>query len=144
MGGMCCKPSAIEDSKESPRERLSSKAVSDLRVSRGTSSRREEVFRVKDRYDNNEGRTTLIDKQGNGSARVQGDSIERKREKMEYAVAPHPGIGSVPKAMEGEQVAAGWRRWKEAEGEGGEDSFVIVFITFTSRGDNRFNSEVSA
>ncbi|KOM54565.1 hypothetical protein LR48_Vigan10g045700 [Vigna angularis] len=62
-----------------------------------------------------------IDKQGNGSARVQGDSIERKREKMEYAVAPHPGIGSVPKAMEGEQVAAGWRRWKEAEGEGGED-----------------------
>ncbi|XP_047177275.1 uncharacterized protein LOC124844395 [Vigna umbellata] len=108
MGGMCCKPSAIEDSKESPRERLSSKAVSDLRVSRGTSSRREEVFRVKDRYDNNEGRTTLIDKQGNGSARVQGDSIERKREKMEYAVAPHPGIGSVPKAMEGEQVAAGW------------------------------------
>ncbi|KAG2385044.1 Eukaryotic translation initiation factor 3 subunit [Vigna angularis] len=48
-----------------------------------------------------------IDKQGNGSARVQGDSIERKREKMEYAVAPHPGIGSVPKAMEGEQVAAG-------------------------------------
>ncbi|XP_047165367.1 probable serine/threonine-protein kinase At1g54610 [Vigna umbellata] len=114
MGGMCCKPSAIEDSKESPRERLLSKAVSDLRVSRGTSSRREEVFRVKDRYDNNEGRTSLIDKQGNGSARVQGDSIERKREKMEYAVAPHPGIGSVPKAMEGEQVAAGWPSWLAA------------------------------
>ncbi|KAL9322227.1 hypothetical protein ACSQ67_010280 [Phaseolus vulgaris] len=114
MGGMCCKPSAIEDSKESPRERLSSKAVSDLRVSRGTSSRREEVFRVKDRYDNNEGRTALIDKQGNGSVRVQGDSIERKREKMEYAVAQHPGIGSVPKAMEGEQVAAGWPSWLAA------------------------------
>ncbi|KOM32804.1 hypothetical protein LR48_Vigan01g236000 [Vigna angularis] len=75
---------------------------------------REEVFRVKDRYDNNEGRTALIDKQGNGSVRVQGDSIERKREKMEYAVAPHPGIGSVPKAMEGEQVAAGWPSWLAA------------------------------
>jgi len=72
------------------------------------------VFRVKDRYDNNEGRTALIDKQGNGSARVQGDSIERKREKMEYAVAQHPGIGSVPKAMEGEHVAAGWPSWLAA------------------------------
>ncbi|KAG2408152.1 serine/threonine-protein kinase [Vigna angularis] len=72
------------------------------------------ILRVKDRYDNNEGRTALIDKQGNGSVRVQGDSIERKREKMEYAVAPHPGIGSVPKAMEGEQVAAGWPSWLAA------------------------------
>ncbi|RZB77127.1 putative serine/threonine-protein kinase isoform B [Glycine soja] len=114
MGCMCCKPSAIEDSKESPRERLSSKAVSDLRVSRGASSRREEAFRVKDRYDNNDGRTALIDKQGNGSVRVQGESFERKREKMEYAVAQHPGIGSVPKAMEGEQVAAGWPSWLAA------------------------------
>uniref|UniRef100_A0A6N2NM95 Uncharacterized protein n=1 Tax=Salix viminalis TaxID=40686 RepID=A0A6N2NM95_SALVM len=43
MGCNCCKPSAIEDSKESPRERLSNKASSDLRVSRATSSRREEA-----------------------------------------------------------------------------------------------------
>ncbi|KAK7272540.1 hypothetical protein RJT34_29198 [Clitoria ternatea] len=114
MGGICCKPSAIEDSKESPRERLSSKGVSDLRVSRGTSSRREEAYRVKDRYDNNDGRTALIDKQGNGSVRVQADSFERKREKMEYVVAQHPGIGSVPKALEGEQVAAGWPSWLAA------------------------------
>ncbi|XP_027340529.1 probable serine/threonine-protein kinase At1g54610 [Abrus precatorius] len=111
MGCMCCKPSAIEDSKESPRERLSSKVASDLCISRGTSSRREEVYRVKDRYDNNDGRTALIDKQGNGSVRVQGDGFERKREKTEYAVAQHPGIGSIPKAMEGEQVAAGWPSW---------------------------------
>ncbi|KAG4960797.1 hypothetical protein JHK87_037430 [Glycine soja] len=114
MGCMCCKPSAIEDSKESPRERLSSKSVSDLRVSRGTSSRREEAFWLKDRYDNNDGRAALIDKQGNGSVRVQGESFERKREKMEYTVAQHPGIGSVPKAMEGEQVAAGWPSWLAA------------------------------
>lgn len=114
MGGMCCKPSAIEDSKESPRERLSGKAVLDSRVSRGTSSRREESYRVKDRYDNNDARVGLIDKQGNGTVRVQADNFERKREKMEYVVAPHPVVGSVPKAMEGEQVAAGWPSWLAA------------------------------
>lgn len=119
MGCMCCKPSAIEDSNESPRERLSNKAVVESRVSsRGTSSRREEVYRVKDRGDsNNDARTALIDKQGqgNGSVRVHGDNFERKREKMEYVVAAqHPGIGTVPKAMEGEHVAAGWPSWLAA------------------------------
>lgn len=118
MGCMCCKPSAIEDSKESPRERLSNKAVLESRVSRGASSRREELaYRVKDRCDNNnDARTALIDKQGqgNGSVRVHGDNFERKREKMEYVVAQHPGLGSVPKAMEGEHVAAGWPSWLAA------------------------------
>ncbi|KAI4333663.1 hypothetical protein L6164_018443 [Bauhinia variegata] len=111
MGCLCCKPSAIEDSKESPRERLSSKPSLDERASRATSSRREEAYRVKDRYDSNDGRTTLIDKHGNGSVRLHGDNFERKREKMEYIVAQHPSIGTVPKATEGEQVAAGWPSW---------------------------------
>ncbi|KAI9184890.1 hypothetical protein LWI28_002203 [Acer negundo] len=112
MGGICCKPSAIEDSKESPRERLSSKAQSDLRVSRATSSRREEAYRVKDRYDSNDGRAMLIDKQVNGSVRLHGENFDRKREKMEYVVAQHhPGMGTIPKAIEGEQVAAGWPAW---------------------------------
>lgn len=117
MGCMCCKPSAIEDSKDSPRERLSNKPVLDSRVSRGASSRREDAYRVKDRSDNNnDARTALIDKhgQGNGSVRVHGDNFERKREKMEYVIAQHPGIGSVPKAMEGEHVAAGWPSWLAA------------------------------
>ncbi|KAE9585190.1 hypothetical protein Lal_00018049 [Lupinus albus] len=115
MGGMCCKASAIEDSRESPRERLASKATLESFVSRGTSSRREEVYRVKDRYDNNDGRVALIDKQvSSGAVRVQGDNFERKREKMEYVVTQHPGIGSVPKAIEGEQVAAGWPSWLAA------------------------------
>eukprot|EP00257_Ricinus_communis_P023483 XP_015583478.1 probable serine/threonine-protein kinase At1g54610 isoform X1 [Ricinus communis] len=113
MGCVCCKPSAIEDSKDSPGERLSSKASSDLRVSRATSSRREEAYRVKDRYDSNDGRAMLIDKHSNGSVRLHGgENADRKREKMEYAVAqPHPGKGTVPKAIEGEQVAAGWPSW---------------------------------
>lgn len=115
MGCVCCKPSAIEDSKESPRERLSSKASSDLRVSRATSSRREEAYRVKDRYDSNDGRAMLIDKQANGSVRLHGgENVDRKREKSEYAVAYHPGMGNIPKATEGEQVAAGWPSWLAA------------------------------
>ncbi|KAA8526828.1 hypothetical protein F0562_008943 [Nyssa sinensis] len=112
MGCICCKPSAIEDSRESPRERLSSKTSSDLRVPRVTSSRREEGYRVKDRSDSNDGRALLIDKQANGSVRLHGENFERKREKTEYIVAPHhPGMGSIPKATEGEQVAAGWPAW---------------------------------
>ncbi|XP_050217168.1 probable serine/threonine-protein kinase At1g54610 [Mercurialis annua] len=117
MGCICCKPHAIEDSKESPRERLSSKASSDLRVSRATSSRREEAYRAKDGYDSNDGRAMLIDKHSNGSVRIHGgENIgDRKREKMEYAVAQHhPGMGTVPKATEGEQVAAGWPSWLAA------------------------------
>ncbi|KAK7317697.1 hypothetical protein RJT34_02136 [Clitoria ternatea] len=116
MGCICCKPSAIEDSKESPRERFSSKASLESRVLRGTSSRREEGYRVKDRYDGSDVRTALIDKQGNGSVRLKSDNVERKKERMEYVVTQqqHPLVGSVPKALEGEQVAAGWPSWLAA------------------------------
>lgn len=114
MGCICCKPSAIDDSKESPRERFSSKASSDVRVGRVTSSRREEGYRAKDRYDTNDGRAMLIDKHTNGAARLHGENVERKREKMDYVVAQHPGTGSLPKASEGEQVAAGWPSWLAA------------------------------
>ncbi|KAM5586017.1 putative serine/threonine-protein kinase [Rosa sericea] len=111
MGCMYCKPSAIEDSKDSPRERLSNKAASDSRAARVASSRREEAYRAKDRNDSNDGRAMLIDKHSNGAARSHGDNNQRKREKMEYVAPPHPGMGSIPKAAEGEQVAAGWPSW---------------------------------
>ncbi|XP_030489872.2 probable serine/threonine-protein kinase At1g54610 [Cannabis sativa] len=111
MGCICCKPSAIDDSKESPRERLSSKASSDLRAARVASSRREEAYRAKDRNDSNNGRAMLIDKQINGPVRLHGENNERKREKMEYLVAQHPATGSIIKASEGEQIAAGWPSW---------------------------------
>ncbi|XP_010260205.1 PREDICTED: probable serine/threonine-protein kinase At1g54610 isoform X2 [Nelumbo nucifera] len=114
MGCICFKASAIEDSRESPRERLSSKASSDLRVPRATSSRREEVFRGKDRVDSRDGRVTLIEKQGNGSIRLHGENFEKKREKAEYVVVQQPAVGSIPKAMEGEQIAAGWPPWLAA------------------------------
>ncbi|XP_047951454.1 probable serine/threonine-protein kinase At1g54610 isoform X1 [Salvia hispanica] len=117
MGCVCGKPYALDNNKDSPEERLSSKATSDLRASRSVSSRREESYSVKDRLDNggNEERVTLIDKQINGSARLQGERFERKREKAEYASAgPHPRAGLVPRATEGEQVAAGWPPWLAA------------------------------
>ncbi|KAM1101249.1 hypothetical protein ACFX13_007754 [Malus domestica] len=114
MGCIYCKPSAIEDSKESPRERLSNKGASDSRTTRVASSRREETYRPKDRYDGNGGRAMLTDTQVNGPVRSQGENFERKREKMEYVVAQHPGIGIIPKAAEGEQVAAGWPSWLAA------------------------------
>ncbi|XP_057797387.1 probable serine/threonine-protein kinase At1g54610 [Salvia miltiorrhiza] len=117
MGCVCGKPYALDDNKDSPEERLSSKATSELRASRSVSSRREESYSVKDRLDNggNEERVTLIDKQINGSARLQGESFERKREKAEYTSAGlHPRAGLVPRATEGEQVAAGWPPWLAA------------------------------
>ncbi|KAF3442898.1 hypothetical protein FNV43_RR16816 [Rhamnella rubrinervis] len=114
MGSVCCKPSAIDDSKESPKERFSSKTLLDLQVAGGTSSRREEAYRAKDRYDSNDGRTMLLDKQTNGFVAIHGNDIERKRKKMENVVAQYPGMGSVPKASEGEQIAAGWPSWLAA------------------------------
>ncbi|KAK6154345.1 hypothetical protein DH2020_008593 [Rehmannia glutinosa] len=113
MGCVCGKPYAIDDSKESPGERSSSKAIS-TRAPRSVSSRREESYQVKDRLDN-EGRVVLLDKQGNGSVRLQGENFERKREKTVYASAVHhPRVGMVPRANEGEQVAAGWPPWLAA------------------------------
>ncbi|KAH1032685.1 hypothetical protein J1N35_044859 [Gossypium stocksii] len=110
MGCICCKPSAIEDSKQSP----TSKVSLDVRVSMATSSRREDSQRTKDRYGNSEGRTMLIDKQVNGSVQIHGENLDRKREKVECLVRQHPGRGSVPKAIEGEQIAAGWPAWLAA------------------------------
>ncbi|GFP79680.1 probable serine/threonine-protein kinase at1g09600 [Phtheirospermum japonicum] len=112
MGCVCCKPYAIDDSKESPGERLP-----DLRAPNGVSSRREESYRAKDRPDNssNEGRAILIDKQVNGSSKSHRENFERKREKAEFiSKMQHPGVGMVSRATEGEQVSAGWPPWLAA------------------------------
>lgn len=114
MGCVCGKPYAVDDSKESPGERSSNRVIPDLRAPRAVSSRREEIYQVKDQVDNSSsnGRMILIDKQVNGSVRLQGDNFERKREKAEFISAlHHPRVGVVPRASEGEQVAAGWPPW---------------------------------
>ncbi|OVA07759.1 Protein kinase domain [Macleaya cordata] len=114
MGCVCGKASAIEDSRESPKERISSKASSDLRVPRVASSRREEVIRAKDRPNSRDGRVIVIDKQVNGSTRLHTENFERKRDKTEFLSLHQPGAGIIPKAIEGEQVAAGWPPWLAA------------------------------
>ncbi|CAI9773496.1 unnamed protein product [Fraxinus pennsylvanica] len=119
MGGVCCKPYAVGDSKESSREQLSNKTSLDLRVPRVVSSRREDESRVKEWLDNNnnnsDGRAVLIDKQVKGSARSHNENFERKTEKAEYiSVVQHPGMGMVPRATVGEQVSAGWPPWLAA------------------------------
>ncbi|MFS7984436.1 putative protein-serine/threonine kinase CMGC-CDK-CRK7-CDK9 family [Helianthus anomalus] len=112
MGCVCGKPSAIEDSRESPRDRYGVKTSSELRVPRVTSSRREDVYRVKPQSDNNGGPMLVNNKHVNGSVRLPGDNFERKRDKTESVVSTHhPALGSVPRATEGEQVAAGWPPW---------------------------------
>lgn len=114
MGCVCGKPSAIDDSRESPRDRYGDKTQSELRVPRVASSRRE-VYRVKSQSDNNDGGPMIIDKHVNGSIRLPGENLERKREKTESIISTHhPVLTSVPRATEGEQVAAGWPPWLAA------------------------------
>ncbi|CAI9295110.1 unnamed protein product [Lactuca saligna] len=114
MGCVCGKPSAIDDSRESPRDRYGDKTQSELRVPRVASSRRE-VYRVKSQSDNNDGGPMIIDKHVNGSIRLPGENLERKREKPESIVSTHHHVlTSVPRATEGEQVAAGWPPWLAA------------------------------
>lgn len=117
MGGVCTKASsAVEDrdSQASSRKRLSSlsrKSSSELRVN---SSRRHEVVRGNDRLGlhGDEVKAMRIDKKANGSIRVYDDQIEKKRrEKSEYSPVDHLGVRRVPKAIIGEQVAAGWPVW---------------------------------
>uniref|UniRef100_A0A7N0UZ03 Protein kinase domain-containing protein n=1 Tax=Kalanchoe fedtschenkoi TaxID=63787 RepID=A0A7N0UZ03_KALFE len=114
MGGcLCCKTSSVEDSVGGAREHLSSKAPSDAKVYTGL-SRREESGRLKDRFDNGDGNTVLYEKRADGSARVHGKNPERKREKSDHSIGRHPAIKSMPKAIEGEYVAAGWPPWLAA------------------------------
>ncbi|CAI9784416.1 unnamed protein product [Fraxinus pennsylvanica] len=132
MGCVCGKPSsAIKDSEECPKQRELIRKASKL--AQNISSRRQESFRVQEKLENgvlrirsvdkkgesfrvqekleNGGvRIGSIDKKGNRSRRVSDDHYENKIENCEV-VNNFPCMGSVPKALEGEQVAAGWPSW---------------------------------
>ncbi|GMH24279.1 hypothetical protein Nepgr_026122 [Nepenthes gracilis] len=114
MGCVCCKPSAIEDIKESPRDRLSSKAALELQASMAAPLRREELSRIKDRNNGSDGTAMLINKLANGPLRLRSENFERKRDKTEYIAAQPPLMGSILRASEGEQIAAGWPPWLAA------------------------------
>ncbi|XP_028807851.1 probable serine/threonine-protein kinase At1g54610 isoform X2 [Neltuma alba] len=113
MGCICSKTSAVEDSREDlTRKSLSSKRGSELRVSRLNSSKRNEGVWATDKLVGNDVKISLIDKKTNGSFQLYDDRMGNKEiEKPELTVLNNPGLGKVPKAAEGEQVAAGWPNW---------------------------------
>ncbi|MCI11360.1 putative serine/threonine-protein kinase [Trifolium medium] len=109
MGCICSKSSAVEDNNESISKKLQSISTrtSELNVLRLNSSKRVEGgsdVKVK---------ASLNEKKSNGSVHLYDDQNGRKKkiEKTEFTVIDHPGLGRVPKAIEGEQVAAGWPAW---------------------------------
>ncbi|KAF7822981.1 putative serine/threonine-protein kinase [Senna tora] len=114
MGCICSKTTAVEDSREGLTTKLSSsnKRSSELNVSRLNSSKRDEGVRTKNVLDGSDVKVALIGKKHTGSVKLLDDQIgENKVEKPELTVLNHPGLGKVPKATEGEQVAAGWPAW---------------------------------
>lgn len=113
MGCVMCKPSAIEDSKDSPRERFSSKSSSEYRVSRPvSSSRREETLRTKERPDVVSVRPVLSNKQANVSMHLRAENLSRREKKIENVVTSPLAMSiTIAKATEGEYVAAGWPPW---------------------------------
>ncbi|XP_008791720.2 probable serine/threonine-protein kinase At1g54610 [Phoenix dactylifera] len=125
MGCVCGKPSAIEDSRESPRGRppapyTVSAAPTKLSASvertaatavTVSSLRREEVVTLR-----GDGGAVLVaeKKHMSGPIRANAQDVERRRERLAYSSHPMRVAGGVPKAMEGEQVAAGWPPWLAA------------------------------
>ncbi|KAD6795722.1 hypothetical protein E3N88_06618 [Mikania micrantha] len=103
MGGICGKPSAIGDARGSSTTRS--------KVSSESRSKRVESFRVKNR---GEVRAGSIDRRLNSSRRVRDDDCDKSREVSQVFIANIPGIGAIPKSIEGQQIVAGWPSWLAA------------------------------
>ncbi|XP_054811761.1 probable serine/threonine-protein kinase At1g54610 [Prosopis cineraria] len=113
MGCISSKTSAVEDGREDlTKKSLSSKRGSELRVSRLNSSKRNEGVWAADKLEGSDVKISLIDKKTNGPFQLYDDQTGNKEiEKPELTILNNPGLGKVPKAAEGEQVAAGWPSW---------------------------------
>ncbi|XP_027345077.1 probable serine/threonine-protein kinase At1g54610 [Abrus precatorius] len=115
MGCICSKSSAVEDSKEGVTNKLQAYSTrpSELNVLRLSSTKRVEGGGVKDLLlDGGDVKASLVDKKVNGSVLLYDDQNGKKKiEKPELTVVDHMGLARVPKATEGEQVAAGWPAW---------------------------------
>ncbi|KAJ7948325.1 Protein kinase-like protein [Quillaja saponaria] len=114
MGCLCSKVSAVEDTQEDLTEILSStrKGSSEVKHLQLNSFRRDEGVGAKDKLEGGDVKVSLIDKKANDSLKLFDDHTEEKKtDKPEVIVVDHPGLGRVPKATEGEQVAAGWPGW---------------------------------
>lgn len=112
MGCVWVKPSsAVKDGEESPRQMELRRKTSELRVARGVSSRRNESFSLKENLESGEVKIGLIDKKVSGSRRVRDDYFEKKKKGSCEDLSNFPSLGILPRAVEGEQVAAGWPSW---------------------------------
>ena len=115
MGCIWSKSSAVEDSREGITNKLSSSSTrpSEVNVLRLSSSKRVDGVRAKEKLlDGSDVKVSLIDKKANGSVQLYDDQSGKKKiEKPELSVIDHPGSRRVPKAVEGEQVSAGWPAW---------------------------------
>ncbi|KHN36642.1 Putative serine/threonine-protein kinase [Glycine soja] len=116
MGCIASKSAAVEDSREGvAREFTSSskRAASKMKASVLNSEKRIDGVWGKDKIlDGADMKVSLIDKGSSGSMRSSNNKNgKKKKEKPELAVLDHPGLGRVPKGLEGEQVAAGWPTW---------------------------------
>ncbi|KAI4378323.1 hypothetical protein MLD38_015814 [Melastoma candidum] len=126
MGCVYSKGSAVNDSRENMKgEGLSSsRRLRELKNSRLDSSRGASGYGLKDKVSDVD--VMLIDRKVNGSVRLCDDPLQKsgddlgrfekqRREKGEEGVvAAYESIRRVPKATEGEQVAAGWPTWLSA------------------------------
>ncbi|XP_057526639.1 probable serine/threonine-protein kinase At1g54610 [Amaranthus tricolor] len=106
MGCISSKPKAVEDPDGPPRQRVPSKRLS------GTTSSSREHSEASQTINRSDSRRSLIDRKAGSSIRLCEDRSERSRVKPEENVLVHQSeIRSIPKAREGEQVAAGWPSW---------------------------------
>ncbi|XP_055807272.1 probable serine/threonine-protein kinase At1g54610 [Solanum dulcamara] len=93
MGCVCGKLSrTVKDRRDGQKKRELDKGAS------AVSSNREKSFRVIEKSENGDIRVGSLDRKSNGSKRVGDDHCEKVKGKLEV----------VPKAMEGELIAAGW------------------------------------
>ncbi|KAK7263667.1 hypothetical protein RJT34_31261 [Clitoria ternatea] len=115
MGCICSKTSAVEDSNEGVTKKFQSYGArpSELNVLRLNSTKMVEGGGVKDvLLEGGHVKASLIDKKANGSVQLYHDHNNKKKiEKPELTAIDHIGLVRVPKATEGEQVAAGWPAW---------------------------------
>ncbi|BFG25186.1 hypothetical protein CerSpe_114600 [Prunus speciosa] len=118
MGLICSKPSAVEDSRESPPKRSFSslsKQRSERKTSRLNSSKRKEAVWTKDQLGGGgDVKVMLMDKKVSGSMRLYDQNKSKKIEKADVAVLDHPGSRRIVNATVAEQVAAGWPAWLSA------------------------------
>ena len=107
MGCGSSKPKAFEDGVGTSRIGVPSKKLSPT-----TSSSRREPSTANQLMSRSVSKRLLIDRKTSSSNRLCEDRFEKSRVKPEEGVLVHKSdIRLVPKAREGEQIAAGWPCW---------------------------------